>query len=94
MGFDLTGQNKEKGETYFRQSVWGWRPIWSFVTRFCDDILTAEQLKCGNYNDFIEIKGAESIMLATRLQSLIDDGTVKDCTDVYETNRNKEVKVE
>ena len=33
-------------------------------------------------------------MLATRLQSLIDDGTVKDSTDVYEKNRNKEVKAE
>ena len=94
MGFDLTGQNKQTGETYFRQNVWGWRPIWSFVTKFCDDLLSAEQLKRGNYNDFVEIKGAESIMLATRLQSLIDDGTVKECTDVYETNRNKEVKAE
>ena len=94
MGFDLTGQNKETGETYFRQNVWGWRPIWSFVERFCDDLLSAEQLKRGNYNDFVEIDGAESIMLATRLQALIDEGTVKDCTDVYETNRNKEVKVE
>ena len=94
MGFDLTGQNKETGETYFRQNVWGWRPIWSFVERFCDDLLSAEQLKRGNYNDFVEINGVESIMLATRLQALIDEGTVKDCTDVYETNRNKEVKAE
>ena len=94
MGFDLIGQNKEKGETYFRQNVWGWRPIWSFVTRFCDDLLSAEQLKRGNYNDFVEIKGSESIMLATRLQALIDDGTVKDSTDVYEKKRNKEVKAE
>ena len=94
MGFDLTGQNKETGETYFRQNVWGWRPIWSFVTNFCDDILDAEELKRGNYNDFVKIDGAKSIMLATRLQSLIDDGTVKECTDQYETNRNKEVKAE
>ena len=94
MGFDLTGQNKETGETYFRQNVWGWRPIWSFVERFCDDLLSAEQLKRGNYNDFVEIKGSESIMLATRLQALIDDGTVKDSTDVYEKKRNKEVKAE
>ena len=94
MGFDLAGQNKETGETYFRQNVWGWRPIWSFVTKFCDDILDAEEIKRGNYNDFVKIDGAKSIMLATRLQALIDDGTVKECTDVYETNRNKEVKAE
>ena len=90
MGFDLIGQNKEKGETYFRQNVWGWRPIWSFVTRFCDDILDAEELKRGNYNDFVKIDGAKSIMLATRLQSLIDDGTIKELIDVYEKNRLKE----
>ena len=94
MGFDLTGQNKETGETYFRQNVWGWRPIWSFVTKFCDDILDAEEIKRGNYNDFVKIDGAKSIMLATRLQSLIDDGTIKELIDDYEKNRNKEVKAE
>ena len=94
MGFDLYGQNKQKGETYFRSNVWGWRPIWKIVTEFCDDILDAEEIKRGNYNDFVKIDGAKSIMLATRLQALIDDGTVKECTDVYETNRNKEVKAE
>ena len=33
-------------------------------------------------------------MLATRLQSLIDDGTIKEMVDTYETHRNKEVKAE
>ena len=78
MGFDLYGQNKQKGETYFRSNVWGWRPIWKIVTEFCDDILDAEEIKRGNYNDFVKIDGAKSIMLATRLQSLIDDGTIKE----------------
>ena len=94
MGFDLYGENNKTGETYFRQSVWGWRPIWKFVMDFCDDILDAEELKRGNYNDFVKIDGAKSIMLATRLQSLIDDGTIKELIDVYEKNRNKEVKAE
>ena len=94
MGFDLYGQNKQKGETYFRSNVWGWRPIWKLVTHFCDDILDAEEIKRGNYNDFVKIDGAKSIMLATRLQSLIDDGTIKELIDVYEKNRNKEVKAE
>ena len=94
MGFDLYGQNKQKGETYFRSNVWGWSPIWKIVTEFCDDILDAEEIKRGNYNDFVKIDGAKSIMLATRLQSLIDDGTIKELIDVYEKNRNKEVKAE
>jgi hypothetical protein len=94
MGFDLYGQSKQKGETYFRANVWGWRPIWKIVTEFCDDILDAEEIKRGNYNDFVKIDGAKSIMLATRLQSLIDDGTIKELIDVYEKNRNKEVKAE
>ena len=94
MGFDLFGINKERGDTYFRANVWGWRPIWKIVTEFCDDILDAEEIKRGNYNDFVKIDGAKSIMLATRLQSLIDDGTLKEMCDVYETNRNKEVKAE
>lgn len=94
MGFDLFGQNKQKGDTYFRANVWGWRPIWKIVTEFCDDILDADEIKRGNYNDFVKIDGAKSIMLATRLQSLIDDGTLKDMVDAYEKNRNKEVKAE
>jgi len=94
MGFDLYGQNKQKGETYFRASVWRWRPIWKIVTDFCDDILDADEIKRGNYNDFVKIDGAKSIMLATRLQSLIDDGTLQKMCDVYETNRYKELKAE
>ena len=94
MGFDLFGNNKQKGETYFRSNVWGWRPIWKIVTEFCDDILDAEEIKRGNYNDFVKIDGAKSIMLATRLQSLIHDGTIKELIDVYEKNRDKEVKAE
>ncbi len=94
MGFDLFGHNKQKGETYFRSNVWGWRPIWKIVTEFCDDILDAEEIKRGNYNDFVKIDGAKSIMLATRIQALIDDGTVKELVDVYEENRDKEIKAE
>lgn len=94
MGFDLFGQNKQKGETYFRSNVWGWRPIWKIVTDFCDDILDADEIKRGNYNDFVKIDGAKSIMLATRLQSLIDDGTLQKMCDVYETNRYKELRAE
>ena len=94
MGFDLLGNSKQKGETYFRANVWGWRPIWKIVTEFCDDILDADEIKRGNYNDFVKIDGAKSIMLATRLQSLIDDGTLKEMVDVYETHRAKEVRVE
>ena len=33
-------------------------------------------------------------MLATRLQSLLDDGTVKELVDAYEKNRSKEIKAE
>ena len=69
MGFDLYGQNKQKGETYFRSNVWGWRPIWKIVTEFCDDILDAEEIKRGNYNDFVtnrnkEVKAEEILMKA------------------------------
>ena len=59
MGFDLAGWSNETGdETYFRSNVWYWRPLWLFVVTYCDDILTADQLKRGNYNDFVKIEGA------------------------------------
>ena len=36
---------------YFRANVWGWRPIWGFVCRACDDFLSMDDMEKGMYND-------------------------------------------
>ena len=94
MGFDLHGSSKTEGSTYFRANVWSWRPIWKFVTDHCSEILTESQLMRGNYNDFVCITGVQSLALAEKLQSLIDDETVNHVTSEYEIERKKQVKVQ
>ena len=41
---------------YFRNNVWWWRPLWSFICDNCDHILTKEQMQGGNNNDGTLIK--------------------------------------
>ena len=94
MGFDLHGSSKTEGSTYFRANVWCWRPIWKFVSDHCSEILNESQLKRGNYNDFVCITGVQSLALAEKLQSLIDDETVNHVTSEYEIERKKQVKVQ
>ena len=94
MGFDLHGSSKTEGSTYFRANVWCWRPIWKFVSDHCSEILTESQLMRGNYNDFVCITGVQSLALAEKLQSLIDDETVNHVTSEYEIERKKQVKVQ
>ena len=79
MGFDLNGMkpkaNSEKG-TYFRNNVWWWRPLWNFVSTYCDDILTETDIEMGSSNDCHKISKAKADKIAQRLNDLIDSGEV------------------
>ena len=79
MGFDLHGVNVkgERGD-YFRASVWGWRPIWDFVSKVADDILTEEDMQAGNYNDFHEITENKADALAERIDFYLKNGQLKE----------------
>tara|TARA_Y100000356_G_C11131374_1_gene220255 strand:+ start:356 stop:658 length:303 start_codon:yes stop_codon:yes gene_type:complete len=46
---------------YFRNNVWWWRPLWSYVVNLCEDILTEEDIQHGSYNDGHEISQKKSI---------------------------------
>ena len=59
---------------YFRNSVWNWRPLWDFICCICDDILTEEEMKAGEYNDGKEISESKANVIASRLQLYIDNG--------------------
>ncbi len=61
---------------YFRANVWWWRPIWNFVTEFCDDFLTEKDLAAGNYNDAHFISKSKAKRIATRIKQLDKDGTI------------------
>jgi uncharacterized protein YlaI len=77
MGFDLVGikAKSEKGE-YFRNNVWYWRPLWTYICNECDDILTIKEAEGGTFNDGTKISKAKAEKIAKRIQERIDDGSV------------------
>ena len=68
---------------YFRNNVWWWRPLWSFVTGMCANILTEKDIRLGGYNDMHKISKTKAGRIAKRLHSMIEDGRVKEYEDGY-----------
>ena len=74
---------------YFRANVWWWRPIWSFVSQHCDDILTEEDIQKGSYNDAHLISKTKAKKIASRIRKLSKDGTIKKTQSWYERASKK-----
>ena len=97
MGFDLYGQNPTEEETkkdrgkgaYFRNNVWWWRPLWDYVCDVCDDIITEEDHKRGCYNDGWLIDDTKAKRIATQLNILINNGSVKKYEEDYKKELNE-----
>ena len=70
---DIDWSNIKRGE-YFRESVWGWKPLWQFIC-LCvgSGILTEEDEKQGWYNSCHYIDGAKALKLADVLKEIIKD---------------------
>jgi hypothetical protein len=76
--FEIKNQyEKDNPGYYFRNNVWWWRPLWSFVCRYCDDILSEETMSGGNSNDGVVIYKYQAVAVAKKLQNMIDEGYVK-----------------
>jgi hypothetical protein len=58
---------------YFRNNVWWWRPLWTYVCTYTD-VLTSEQQDEGGSNSGAEVDEEQAIELATQLHKLIDSG--------------------
>ena len=61
---------------YFRNNVWWWRPLWDFVCMHCSDFMDDEQKSSGNYNDGKLIDQETAAKIGTKLEILLEDGTV------------------
>jgi len=72
---------------YFRNNVWWWRPLWSFVCSICDDILTEKDMEKGGWNDGHRISKTKAKKIAVRLRQSLKEGHV----DAYETFYTKKV---
>ena len=73
-------QDATKG-SYYRQNMWGWRPVWEFVTAFCDDILTFKNIEGGWFNDSHKISKTKANRIANRIYSMDKKGLVKKYVD-------------
>mgnify|MGYP004453173699 len=71
---------------YFRNNVWWWRPLWSFVSGMCADILTEKDIESGSYNDGHGISKTKANRIAKRLFKLIKSGNVKQYEDAFNKN--------
>tara|TARA_R110002020_G_scaffold186295_2_gene384319 strand:+ start:1048 stop:1683 length:636 start_codon:yes stop_codon:yes gene_type:complete len=85
---------------YFRNNVWWWRPLWSFVCASCDDFLTDKDMDGGSYNDGRKIAKTKAIKIGKKLCELLADGTVDKMEKDYAVTaakasaHNKEVQAE
>ena len=85
---------------YFRNNVWWWRPLWSFVCEHCEDILTEEDMNGGCYNDAHVISRKKAEAIATRLEDVIETEEtkmwIKEHMDTLEQAKrnNKQVEAE
>ncbi len=84
MGMDVYGEAPitKKGE-YFRNNCWYWRPLWDFVCRVCDDVLTEEDHLAGHYNDGYLIPVEKAIAISVRLSILLEQGKVIEFQKIY-----------
>ena len=73
---DLQNYEKNVPGHYFRNNVWWWRPLWTYINDNTD-CLTDKQLDKGSSNSGVKISEEQSIQLALQLHKLIDEGDVK-----------------
>ena len=78
MGFDIHGLNhKSEAGEYFRNNVWGWRPLWQYVCEQSQDILTKEEQVAGETNDGYRISAEKAQVISKRLFTLLKNGSVR-----------------
>ena len=76
-----TDWQEENCGTYFRNNVWGWRPLWNFVTAMCNDFLTEKDIEQGCYNDGHKISKTKARRIAARIRRCLKD----EYADVYDS---------
>jgi len=88
--FELKDNYEEENPgSYFRNNVWFWRPLWSFVCVSCDDILKKKDISGGNYNDGHKISKTKAIKMGKRLSEKLADGTIDDMERDYALRKAK-----
>jgi hypothetical protein len=89
MGMDVYGKNptSEVG-SYYRQSIWGWHPLWHYVETFHSNY--GEQVEHGHTNDGDGLDAENSSQLALALKQDLLTGLAKQRLDEWEQEKNEQ----
>mgnify|MGYP003655660222 CR=1 FL=1 len=68
---------------YFRNSCWGWRPLWSYVCEQFPDILDDDDMERGSYNDGHLIDEDKAMRIGVGLTAMLEGGDVQAYHDRY-----------
>jgi len=52
---------------YFRNNNWWWRPLWTYVTTLCSDILSSKDIEKGGWNNNQTISKTKAVKIAKRI---------------------------
>ena len=74
---------------YFRNNVWWWRPLWSFVCHYCADFLSVADAEAGSFNDGRKISKTKAVKIGKRISELLADGTIDKEEREYELAKAK-----
>ena len=75
---------------YFRNNVWWWRPLWSYVCDYiAPDILSDEDKKGGEYNDHHLINAIKANYIADKIAEAHASGELQKFSDWYQVSREQ-----
>lgn len=82
MGMDVYGlKPRNKSGEYFRNNVWYWHPLWSYIEETFPKI--ASKVQHGHSNDGDGLNAQDSYKLSQLLKKKIKDGSVQAYADKY-----------
>ena len=88
MGMDVYGLKPSSATgKYFRNTVWYWTPLWTYVCKVCPDLLTSEDVTRGEYNAGHKISAKKAAALGERLLDLIGTGKAQAYARRHRTRR-------
>jgi len=72
---------------YFRNNVWWWRPLWSYVCDYvAPDILSNEDKERGTYNDHHHITAIKANYIAEKIEENHASGKLQEFADWYQVS--------
>ena len=86
---DLEKFEQDNPGYYFRNNVWYWRPLWSYICDYiAPDILSDEDKKGGAYNDCHHINAIKANYIADKIAEKHANGELQKFADWYQISRD------